>query len=77
MAKKVTGYLMGRVWYSTDNTDCPNLSEFPSRFTTVKEEAEAWLREESRKDSTWGYGEDRAYIAPIYDDGSIGDRIYN
>lgn len=74
--KRVQGYLLGRSWYSTDHTDDPNHYEFPKRFVTDEAEARHWLTVESLSDKDWDYGSDKAYIAPVYTDGSIGDRIY-
>ena len=75
--KRVQGYLLGRSWYSADQGDACNCYEFPKKFVIDEGEAHRWLDAESLKDDDWGYGFDRAYIAPVYSDGSIGDMISN
>ena len=79
--KRVAAYLLGRSWFSANEGEGPNCREFPKRLVINESEARSWLAAESRNDThwnrgSWDCGSDKAYIAPVYADGTIGDRIY-
>ena len=68
------GYLIGIEWYSGDQGDFPNLSEFPDRFIREREEAENTFKELKKKNNSWGFGYQQAYIAEIKESGEISRR---
>lgn len=73
----VIGYLIGIEWYSGDQGDFPNLSEFPDRFIREREEAEnAFKKLKEEMNDTWGFGYQQAYIAEIQETGDISARRY-
>lgn len=71
------GYLIGWEWFSADQGDAPNNFEFPERFIREREEAEAEFEKlKEEKNKKWGFGYQKAYIAEIQEDGTIGERRY-
>ena len=74
--KEVMAYLLGTEWFSADQGDMPNNHEFPTKFFLNKEDAEREFVEMNKKNDTWGFGYQMAYIAPMYADGTIGERRY-
>ena len=70
------GYLVGIEWFSSDQGNYPNTSEFPSKFYSDKNAAYADFEEKRRENDSWSFGCRRAYIAPIDADGNIGEREY-
>ena len=56
-------YLVGRVWYSPDQGESPNTSEFPSQCFATLEEAEVAYNELAKDDNDYGYSFQKAYLA--------------
>lgn len=55
-------YLVGVVWFSSDQGDWPNTYEFPSFVFDNLEEAEAKYMELAKGDHTWTCGFQEAYL---------------
>ena len=56
-------YLVGVVWFSSDQGDWPNNYEFPSCLFDNLEDAEAKYEELAKGNSTWTCGFQEAYLA--------------
>lgn len=55
-------YLVGICWYSGDQGDFPNTSEFPSQCFDDYKEAEAAYSELAKRNSRWSFGFQEAYL---------------
>ena len=55
-------YLVGVCWFSADQGDFPNTSQFPKKCFGSLEEAEALYQELSKKDNSWTGGGQSAYL---------------
>ena len=55
-------YLLGIAWYSADQGDYPNTSNFPSYCCATFEEALAKYEELAKEDRSWGFGSQKAYL---------------
>lgn len=62
-------YLIGRRWYSADQGDFPNCTEFPKLCTTDLEKAEVLYNELAKDDETWSFGFCEAYLIESNDNG--------
>lgn len=74
--RKIIGWLLGVDAFSDDQGGCPNRWEFPCDFTKSEIRAKEFLERESADDYSVPYRYRSAYIAPIYDNHCIGNRIY-
>ena len=63
MEKKI--YLVGTTWYSADQGDFPNSSDFPYFAFVDLEEAKAKYNELSSHDRSWGFGFEKAYLVSM------------
>lgn len=74
--KIIIGYLLGSKQVTLGMGDFPNTDEFPDRFITDESEAFKTFEERRGKNNSGtGYWLD-AYIAPVYEDGTIGARKF-
>lgn len=73
--KKIIGYLVGVEWFSADQGEYTNHTEFPDFFSTSRKEAEKEFKKLHKNNEDWGFGSRRAYIAPVFE-GVVGNRRY-
>ena len=59
-------YLVGTKWYSADQGDWPNTSEFPY-FVFVDDfaSADAKYKDLAKNDRSWGFGSETAYLVEM------------
>lgn len=59
-------YLVGTSWYSADQGDMPNRSEFPCFvFVDDFESADAKYQDIAKNDKSWGFGSETAYLVEM------------
>lgn len=58
-------YLVGSKWYSADQGDWPNTSEFPAYVFCNLEDAENKYEEIRKSDKSWGFGSETAYLVEM------------
>lgn len=74
--EKIIGYLVGKEWFSADQGDAPNNFEFPDKFIIDETEAMETFEKLKNTNAEWSFGYERAYIAEVYEDGTILERRY-
>ena len=60
-------FLVGAIWFSADQGDFPNASEFPSSAFASLKEAEAEYERLAAQNRSWGFGFQEAYLVEARD----------
>lgn len=74
--RKIVGYVCGTEWFSDDQGGWPNYNDFPHIWFQTELMARDYLEDEARHNTSGYESYTKAYMCPVYDDGTFGDKIY-